>query len=62
MKRRCGKCGSKLDVDDDVCQDCGARNPVPLPWYTHFLGALIVAVIALLLVDVGDVMRVLGFD
>jgi hypothetical protein len=27
-------------VDDEACQVCGALNPVPLPWYTPFLGAV----------------------
>jgi RNA polymerase subunit RPABC4/transcription elongation factor Spt4 len=31
--RVCHNCGSALGVDDDLCQACGARNPVVHPWY-----------------------------
>ena len=61
MKRRsCRACGAKLGIDEDRCQGCGAGNPLPLPWYTPLLGLLIVALLVLLLVDFGDVARVLG--
>ncbi len=60
MMRRCRNCKVELGVDDDVCQACGANNPVVLPWYTLPLGALIVVALILLLVDFGDVLRVFG--
>jgi hypothetical protein len=62
MTRLCKNCKSELGVDDDVCQACGANNPVVLPWYTLPLGALIVAALILLLVDFGDVLRLFGAD
>jgi RNA polymerase subunit RPABC4/transcription elongation factor Spt4 len=49
--RVCHKCGSALGVDDDLCQACGARNPVVHPWYIYPLGFLIVAALFALLVD-----------
>lgn len=56
-RRLCRRCGAGLGVDDDRCQACGAANPVPLPWYTPFLGLAIVALLVLLLVDFDDVAR-----
>jgi len=61
-RRLCRKCGSALGIDDDVCQACGANNPVPLPWYTMPVGALIVAALVLLLVDFGDIARLFGAE
>ncbi len=60
IKRLCRKCGSALGIDDDLCQACGTQNPVPLPWYTMPLGALIVAALILFLVDFDDVARLFG--
>jgi RNA polymerase subunit RPABC4/transcription elongation factor Spt4 len=61
-KRLCRKCRSRLGIDDDVCQACGTNNPVPLPWYTMPLGALIVVALVLLLVDFDDIAQVFGFE
>ena len=57
MRRLCRQCRSELGVDDEACQVCGALNPVPLPWYTPFLGAVMLAVIVWLLVDVEALVR-----
>lgn len=56
-KRLCRECRAPLGIDDDRCQDCGTNNPVPLPWYTMPLGALIVLALILFLVDFGDVAK-----
>jgi RNA polymerase subunit RPABC4/transcription elongation factor Spt4 len=62
MKRLCRECEEPLEVDQDICRTCGANNPIPLPWYTFILGAAIVVVIVLLLVDFDDVRKVLGLQ
>lgn len=59
-RRLCRSCGAELGIDDDRCAACGTGNPAPLPWYTPLLGVLIIALLVLLLVDFGDVARVLG--
>ena len=59
-QRLCRACQAKLGIDDDLCADCGARNPVAVPWYGKALGAVIALIIILLLVDVNDVMKLLG--
>ena len=61
-KRLCRKCRSELGIDDDLCQACGTNNPVPLPWYTMPLGALIVVALVLLLVDFDDIARLFSTD
>ena len=61
-KRLCRKCKSPLGIDDDLCQACGTNNPVPLPWYTMPLGALIAAALVLLLVDFDDIARLFGAE
>ena len=58
-KRLCRSCKSELLVDQDVCQVCGANNPLVIPWYTYPLGALMVAVLAYLLIDFGDLMKLI---
>jgi hypothetical protein len=60
MRRLCRQCRSELGVDDEACRVCGARNPVPLPWYTPVLGAAMLAIIVWLLVDVEAVVRLLN--
>jgi len=50
-RRLCRRCRAPLGIDDEVCQDCGANNPVPLPWYTPILGLVMLALIGLLLID-----------
>ena len=62
MQRLCRECQEPLEVDQDVCRACGANNPIVLPWYTYLVGAAIVAVLILLLVDFDDVARVLGLS
>jgi len=62
MKRLCRECQEPLGVDQDICRACGANNPIPLPWYTYLVGAAIVAILVLLLVDFDDVGRVLGLS
>ena len=52
MRRLCRQCRAELGVDDEACQACGALNPVPLPWYTPFLGAVMLALMFWFLVDV----------
>ncbi len=52
MRRLCRQCRAELGVDDEACEVCWALNPVPLPWYTPFLGAVMLAVLFWLLVDV----------
>lgn len=49
--RLCRKCRAPLAVDQDICQVCGTRNPIPLPWYTYPLGLLILAAIGYFLID-----------
>ncbi len=50
-QRLCRRCRSALDVDDDVCRACGERNPVGMPWWGPFAGALMFILIAYFLVD-----------
>ena len=59
MSRRCLKCEAELGVDVDICPVCGANNPLERPWYVWPLGALIVLVLFLLLVDIDDLLRYL---
>jgi len=62
VTRVCRKCRAELGADDDVCRVCGETNPVVLPWYTLPLGALIVAILVLLLVDFGDIVRLFSSE
>ncbi len=57
MRRLCRLCRAVLGVDDEACEVCGALNPVPLPWYTPFLGAVMLAVLFWFLVDVEALVR-----
>lgn len=59
VKRLCRKCRSELQVDQDICQACGANNPLVTPWYTYPLGALMVAFLAYLLIDFDDLRKLL---
>jgi ribonucleoside-diphosphate reductase alpha chain len=62
MRRLCRQFRAELGVDDDACPVCGALNPVPLPWYTPVLGAVMLAVIVWLLVDVDALVRLFERD
>ncbi len=57
MRRLCRQCRAELGVDDEACQVCGASNPIPLPWYTPFLGAVMLALMFWFLVDVEALVR-----
>lgn len=50
-ERLCRKCRSPIGIDDDVCQNCGANNPVTQPWWGILLGFVMLALIGYLLVD-----------
>ncbi|HKY94126.1 MAG TPA: hypothetical protein VJL84_02425 [Kiloniellales bacterium] len=50
-ERLCRKCGAVLGIDDDRCQQCGAANPVTLPWYGPIVGFAIIGLIVYFLVD-----------
>ena len=50
-QRLCRRCREPLGIDDDVCQVCGERNPVTMPWYGPFIGFGLLALIAWLFVD-----------
>lgn len=54
-RRLCRRCGTKLEFDQDVCPACGENNPIPKPWYTPVLGALIIIVLGYFLLDFGDI-------
>ncbi len=56
-QRLCRNCGTGLDIDQDICHSCGTKNPLVNPWYTYPLGALIVAVLGLLLIDFNDIRK-----
>jgi hypothetical protein len=49
--RLCRKCGAVIGIDDDRCDQCGASNPVVMPWYTPIVGFAIVGLIVYFLVD-----------
>lgn len=61
-KRYCHKCNEPLAVDQDICQTCGARNPLQVPWYTWVLGPIIVLVLGWLLIDFDDLKKVVGIE
>jgi len=61
-QRICRKCHTRLEEDQETCPACKAHNPVPKPWYVPFVGGAIVLALVLLLVDFGDVARVLGLE
>ncbi len=50
-ERSCQRCGADLDPDDIRCARCGARTPVPYPWYLPILSAMILLLIAWALLD-----------
>ncbi len=54
-QRLCRRCQTKLEIDQDVCPACGENNPIPKPWYTPVLGALIIIVLGYFLIDFGDI-------
>lgn len=51
-ERNCRKCSASLGIDDDLCQACGARNPLRHPWYIWPLAAVIFLLAFYFLVDV----------
>ena len=59
--RRCRECDEPLMIDQDICQVCGANNPLPVPWYTWVVGPIMVAILAYFLVDFEALKRYLGF-
>ena len=60
--RHCHKCGDGLMIDQDICQSCGANNPLPVPWYTWVVGPIMVAILAYFLVDFDALKRYLDFE
>ena len=63
MKRRyCHKCNEPLMIDQDICQVCGANNPLPVPWYTWVIGPIIVLLLGWWLIDFDALKRLAGFE
>lgn len=58
MSRSCHRCGSALGHDDEDCTACGARNPVPRPWYIPLLSGVILLIMILIFVDIDFVTQV----
>jgi len=61
-QRHCHKCNEPLMIDQDICQVCGARNPLVVPWYTWVLGPIIVIIIGWLLIDFDALKRLAGME
>jgi hypothetical protein len=61
-QRICRHCGVRLEEEQTTCPSCHTHNPIAKPWYVPLVGVAIVALLAWLLVDFGDVARVLGLD
>ena len=63
MKQRyCHKCNEPLMIDQDICQVCGANNPLPVPWYTWVIGPIIVLLLGWWLIDFYALKRLAGFE
>ena len=54
-RRLCRRCHTKLEIDQEICPACGEHNPIPKPWYTPFLGFLIIFVLGYFLIDFGAI-------
>jgi hypothetical protein len=61
-QRICRSCRAPLEEDQETCPSCHTHNPIPKPWYVPFVGGAIVLLLVWLLVDFGDVARVLGLE
>ncbi len=61
-RRLCRNCRAPLEEEQETCPACHTHNPIPKPWYVPLVGGAIVALLAWLLIDFGDVARVLGLD
>ena len=61
-RRLCRNCKEPLAVDQDICQVCGTRNPLVVPWYTWVLGPIIVLALGWLLIDFEALKQVVGID
>src|SRR5690606_33596132 len=59
-ERRCRRCRAPLGIDDDVCEACGERNPVTMPWWGPLLGAAILLAIGYFLIDFQPMLELLG--
>ena len=63
MKQRyCHKCNEPLMVDQDICQVCGANNPLEVPWYTWVIGPIIVLLLGWWLIDIDALKQLAGFE
>jgi len=49
--RLCQRCSAELEPDDIRCARCGARTPLPYPWYLPILSGLILLLMAWALID-----------
>ena len=58
-QRLCRRCREPLGVDDDLCAACGERNPVTMPWWGPFAGALMLLLVAYFLVDFEPILNLI---
>ena len=61
-RRLCRRCHTKLEIDQETCPACGEHNPIPKPWYTPFLGGLIIIILGYFLIDFGAIAEFLGLS